>query len=256
MQLMQINSLRFQAAFKAMTVHLGLSLLVAAAVALFVFTLWFPYPYRELAGGSELFILVIAVDLVCGPLLTIVLYSPTKPKREMLTDISLIVAIQLLALCYGIWTVWQVRPLFVVQEADRLTLISRANLALNELDSLPNELKPSFFGGPIQVSLRELTTLEREKLIEEIKARRHDASEHPSFYVKYDGAKAYANGHLLKDLLRIQPALQSQIEAIKSKSKMNSSEQLRYLYIIGRNYRLAIINIEGYIEDYMVDLQH
>ena len=128
-----------------MGIHFGLSLLVAAVIALLVFTAWFPYPYRELAGGSELFMLVIAVDLVCGPLLTFVLYSPTKPRREMLTDISLVVAIQLLALCYGIWTVWQVRPLFVVQEADRLSIISRASIVLNELDQLPTTLKPKFF---------------------------------------------------------------------------------------------------------------
>ena len=245
MQLMQINSSRFQAAFKAMTVHLGLSLLVAAAVALFVFTLWFPYPYRELAGGSELFILVIAVDLVCGPLLTIVLYSPTKPKREILTDISLIVAIQLLALCYGIWTVWQVRPLFVVQEADRLTIISKANLNLADMNALPYELKASFFGGPVQVSLRKLTDKEKEKLVAEIKAGGHDASEHPSLYVKYDGNKAYENANQLEKLIKLKPELASQLENLKNKQHAENIQQLRYLYIIGRNYWIAIINNEG-----------
>lgn len=252
---MTLNSLRLKLAARAAVVHFGLSVVVAALIAFFVFSLWFPYPYRELAGGSELFMLVIAVDLVCGPLLTLVLYSPTKPKREMRTDISLIVVIQLLALCYGIWTVWQVRPLFVVQEADRLTLISRANLALNDLDSLPNELKPSYFGGPVQVSLRELTVGEREKLNAEIKAGGHDGSEHPSFYMKYDGAKAYDNGNRLKNLLRTNPALQTQISRVLTKSAIKDLEQLRYLYVVGRRYGIAVINQKGGIEGYIIESQ-
>lgn len=236
-----------------MGIHFGLSLLVAAVIAFLVFTAWFPYPYRELAGGSELFMLVIAVDLVCGPLLTFVLYSPTKPKREMFTDISLVVTIQLLALCYGIWTVWQVRPLFVVQEADRFSIISRASIALTELDQLPTALKPAYFGSPVVVSLRALSSPERDKLVAEIKAGGHDASEHPSFYVTYDGSIAYGNAHLLKNLLRVKPALRDQVDNILFKSTVKNEDQLRYLYIVGRNYWIAVINSEGKMEGYIVD---
>jgi hypothetical protein len=244
---MKINSTRLIPAFKAMTAHFGLSLLVAAIVAFLVFTLWFPYPYRELAGGRELFILVMAVDIVCGPLLTFVLFSPTKPKLELITDISLIAVIQILALCYGIWTVYQIRPLFVVQEADRLNIISRASIDLNELDKLPSELKSVHFGKPINVSLRELTNIEREKLKTEIEAKGHDSSEHPLFYVKYEGAKAYANGHSLKDLQRIHPELRKQIDSIASASPHRNVDQLRYLYIVGRSYWIVVINPAGEI---------
>ena len=34
------------------------------------------------------------VDLVCGPLLTLVLYNPAKPKRELVMDLSLVVVLQ------------------------------------------------------------------------------------------------------------------------------------------------------------------
>ena len=241
---MNLNTTRFKAAFKAMCVHFGLSLLVAATIAWLVFTVWFPYPYRELAGGSELFMLVIAVDLVCGPLLTLVLYAPTKPKREILTDISLVVVIQLLALCYGVWTMWQVRPMYVVQEADRFTIMSRANLALNEVDALPNELRPNYFGGPVQVSLRDLTVAETEKLNSEIKAGGHDAAEHPSLYVKFDGGKTYQRAHPMKNLILTQPRLKIQLEAIALKQN-STLEQLRYSYFVGRNYVIAVINVQG-----------
>jgi hypothetical protein len=251
MHTMQINSSRFQAAFKAMTVHLGLSLLVAAAVALLVFTIWFPYPYRELAGGSELFILVMAVDIVCGPLLTLVLYSPTKPRKEMLTDISLIVVIQLIALCYGIWNVWQIRPLYLVQEADRFNIISAANIDAKDLETLPTDLKPKLFGSLIKVSLRDLTSTDQEMLIAQIKTGGKDASTLPMFYTTYQGAKAYQKGHELRELLITYPQHKNQIANLVDKSNADGNNKMRYLYIVGRHFWILIVNQSGEFLEYL-----
>ena len=40
---------------RASGIHLALSLVVAGLAALFVFGIWYPYPYREISGGRELF---------------------------------------------------------------------------------------------------------------------------------------------------------------------------------------------------------
>ena len=53
---------------RAATIHLSVTLVVAALAAWLVFGLWYPYPYREISGGRELFLLVVAVDVVLGPL--------------------------------------------------------------------------------------------------------------------------------------------------------------------------------------------
>lgn len=243
---MQLSPSRFKFAFKAMAVHFGLSLLVAAIVAFLVFTLWFPYPYRELAGGRELFLLVMAVDVVCGPLLTFVLFSPTKPKKELRTDISLIVVIQLLALCYGIWNVWLVRPLYVVQEADRLTIITRASLDTRKLAALPAELQAPWFGGPVKVSLRPLTPPEEQQVIADIKAGGNDSAERPDFYIPFDGSKAYQNAHPLSNLAITQPAKQGEIDkVVAAAAGKYDIKQLRYVYIVGRHYWLAVLNPSG-----------
>lgn len=249
---MQLIASRFKFAFKAMAVHFGLSLLVAAIVALLVFTLWFPYPYRELAGGRELFILVMAVDVVCGPLLTFVLFSPTKPKKELITDISLIVVIQLIALVYGIWNVWLVRPMYLVQEADKFNIISWSNIDTRNVNALPSELKPQLFSGPVKVSLREMTKDEQEKMNLATKAGDYDRSEQPSFYTVYDGEKAHKHGRPLRDLLLFRPSLKVIVdEVIKSNPQNDDFKQLRYLYIVGRQYWIAIINSSGTIIGYI-----
>ena len=80
---------RIRSATKAAGCHLGLSVLVAVGVAVVVLGLWFPYPFRALSGGQHLFWIIVGVDVVCGPLLTTVLFNPAKSRRELTLDLSL-----------------------------------------------------------------------------------------------------------------------------------------------------------------------
>jgi hypothetical protein len=57
--------------------------------ALLVFGIWYPSPWRQLLGVAGVFGLVVGVDLVCGPLLTLVLASPKKSRKERWVDLSL-----------------------------------------------------------------------------------------------------------------------------------------------------------------------
>ena len=73
---------------KALGVHACISLLFAAAAAALVFWVWYPYPYREISGGRELFFLVMGVDVVLGPLVTFILFNPSKTRRALTLDPS------------------------------------------------------------------------------------------------------------------------------------------------------------------------
>ena len=59
----------------AASIHLGCSLVVAALAAGLVFTLWYPWPYRIISGGTELFALLVSVDAVLGPLVSFVVFD-------------------------------------------------------------------------------------------------------------------------------------------------------------------------------------
>ena len=67
---------------RAFTLHLVISLALAVAAAALVFGLWYPYPYREISGGRELFLLIVAVDVVAGLLITLAVFNPAKSRRE------------------------------------------------------------------------------------------------------------------------------------------------------------------------------
>lgn len=128
--------------------HLLLSLLVAALTALLVFGVWFPAPYRDISGGLTLFVIMLSVDVVCGPLLTLVLLHPSKSRRALAVDMVLIACVQLAALAYGLHTLSQARPLAVVFEVDRFRVVAFADILEADLAAAPEWVRPWGFAPP------------------------------------------------------------------------------------------------------------
>ena len=250
---MKINKLRLKSAVRAMVLHFAGSLMVALIVGALVFGVWFPHPYRQLAGGTELFFLIMAVDIVCGPLLTFVLFNPAKPKRELFIDLSLVVVLQLAALAYGAWTMYQVRPLFLVHEVDRFKVIALADIDATELAKLPEALQPQLFKGPQTVGLREGSSEERQKVMLESVEGGRDYGERPGFYAAYDtaqAAKTYAKAKPLENFVKKHPGKQAEIDKLQAQAGVEA-KQLRYLPIMARQDWVAVLNSQGAIVGYV-----
>jgi hypothetical protein len=139
----------------AALIHLGISLAVAALAALLVFLAWYPYPYREISGGRSLFFLVVSVDVIMGPLMTLVVFNRTKPRRELRRDLSVIGLLQVAALAYGLWTMAVARPVHLVFEIDRFRVVHAIEIPANLLRLAPVDLKQLPLIGPTLLSVRE-----------------------------------------------------------------------------------------------------
>ena len=249
-QTMTMNPTRLQFALKAMAVHFGLSLLVAALVAWLVFTVWYPYPFRDMSSGRELFLLVIGVDIICGPLLTFILASPTKPRKELITDISLIVFIQLLALCYGVWNVWMARPNYLVNEGARFHVVPRISLDAKNIDSLAPELKPQLFSGPLKVAMRD-TSFTEQLNIDALVKEGKEKSKMPQLYMPYDGAKAYQNANGINALIKLFPNKKAEIEEIAKSAGISDINQLHFAFVLAQDSWFGILNPKGEVIGYI-----
>lgn len=140
--------------FKASGIHLVLSLVVALLAALLVFGLWYPYPYREISGGRELLQLLVLVDVLLGPLLTLVIFNRTKPWRELRRDLAVVVLVQLAALGYGLWTVFVARPVHMVFEFDRFRIVHAIDVPVELLGKTPPGLNALPLTGPTLLAVR------------------------------------------------------------------------------------------------------
>lgn len=120
-----------------------------------VFGVWYRSPLHAMLGGRELFWLVVGVDVVCGPLLTLVLWNPAKPRRELIQDMGLVALLQIGALIYGIHTVAIVRPVHMVFETDRIRVVSASELNVSDLSKAPEGLRSLPWTGPTLISVRD-----------------------------------------------------------------------------------------------------
>jgi hypothetical protein len=246
---MQFKS-RLAAASKAASVHLVCSLGVAVLAGALVFLVWYPYPFRELSGGRELFFLIMAVDVVCGPLLTLVLFNPTKPKAELIRDLGLVALIQMAALLYGLWTVWLVRPVFLVNEFDRFKAVINVDVRKYDFEKLPPSLQPKIWSGPIIAGLRPPKDAEeRQRVLFESLQGGADYAERPDFYLPYEGAvaiKSLEKARKLADFIQRYPAQAETINKIASSSGI-PLDQLKYVPVTGRTDWIALVNTQGNI---------
>ncbi|MDO9104029.1 MAG: TfpX/TfpZ family type IV pilin accessory protein [Methylovulum sp.] len=102
--------------FYAFLTHLGLSLLVAIMASSIVFLVWYPAPLHEAIGVTQIFLLLLSVDIIIGPVITFIIYQRGKPSLKF--DLTVIALLQIAALSYGMHTVFDGRPAFVVFNVD------------------------------------------------------------------------------------------------------------------------------------------
>lgn len=253
-----ISRQRLRAAFKASSIHFLGSLIVAALSGVLVFLVWYPNPYQELAGGRELFLIVMAVDVVCGPLLTAILFDRRKPRAELWRDLGMVVLIQVAALGYGLDTVWRARPLFLVMEKDRFQVVAAPDLqdksASDELARLSSALKPGFLTGPVTVAIREpLSSKERNSVMFEAIQGGRDYAMRPSFYLPYEGENALKSVRMSKPLsvfLSKQPSQEAAAQQL-AVEKHADIALLRYVPVMGRQDWVAVLNTQGQIEGFL-----
>jgi hypothetical protein len=111
---MLLSSKLPQNRYIAALVHFLFSVCVFALFVGILLLFWFPNPYFSASGGWQGLRIVAAVDLVLGPLVTLVIFNTKKSRRELISDISVVVFIQLAALSWGLKAVYEQRPVAVV----------------------------------------------------------------------------------------------------------------------------------------------
>jgi hypothetical protein len=99
---------------KATGVHLSLSLAVFVYLVYQIYYHWFPQPYFSIDGGWQGIRIIAGVDLVLVPLITFLIFDLRKSRREIVSDLTIIVVIQLSALSYGVYLAYSQRPVAVV----------------------------------------------------------------------------------------------------------------------------------------------
>jgi len=247
-------------ASRAALMHFAVCVAIAAIIAALTFGIWFPWPYRELTGGRSLFLLIIAVDVVCGPLLTLILFSPLKSKHELCVDFGVILLIQVAALMYGLHALALARPVYVVFEIDRLRVVVANEINPQELRSASAEFKKLPWDGPKLISTRE--SRDSDELLESVNLSLAgiEPSLRPSRWQEYskDISRLLRRAKPISDLLEKHPDQKAEIDALIQRAKVHerdlawlpltSSRNLGWVALLGKNDGMprGFIELDGF----------
>lgn len=128
--------------------HLAISMGIALAIIAWVFLVWYPQPLAQAVGVTHIFLMMVVVDVVLGPVLGFLVYK--EGKKTLKFDLTVIILIQLSALVYGLFSIAQGRPAWLVYSVDRFELVRQNEIIdansqkAQALFKHPSWLKPQF----------------------------------------------------------------------------------------------------------------
>lgn len=227
--------------WQASGLHLLISAAIAAAVLLLMLAVWYPPPLFEAAGGDHLILILVGVDVVIGPLITLIIFR--SGKRGLKFDLSAIAAMQLAALIYGGTVVFLARPAFIVFVKDRFEVATAAELEPEELAAAGYpEFRAAPLAGPV-FAAGEFPSDQREmqKLVD-VALAGIDLQHFPRYYRRYAERtqEILARAQPLATVRASDPRVATIIDDYIRRAGLDERE-IRYLPMRARRAWLAVL---------------
>jgi len=247
---------RIVASLRAGAVHLVLSAMVAVLAAALILKVWFPYPYRDMTGGVQLFWILVMVDVVCGPLLTTVVFNPAKSRRELFLDMSLVAFFQLAALMYGLYTANAARPVAMVFEVDRFVMVTKPEVDPEDMAKAPAQHRQrSLLQGPQLLGSRP--PRDGDEMLESVSLSiaGKEPSLRPGWWQSYELSREDARHRMkpLSELYAAQPPTSRQTIDTALQDIEIGKDRLFYLPLVHRKMLdswIAILDSNADIQGY------
>ena len=104
--------------WKAGAIHFSISLMLFIGLLAIILLLWYPGILFSIDRGWAGLQLVIGVDLIAGPLLTLIVFK--SGKKGLKFDLSCIALFQAACMMAGMWVIYSERPVALVLAWDAI----------------------------------------------------------------------------------------------------------------------------------------
>ncbi len=227
---------------KAAGLHLLISAIVIGSFLLIVYFIWYPYPFYITEGLSHITIILLGVDLVLGPLMTLILYR--KGKKYWLFDLSIVLILQLSAFAYGAVTIAEGRPVYIVFATDVFKTVPPSLIDTHDLKD--KSLDYSLLSTPIYIyAIAPSDPKEREKLMWSALEEGKDIELLPEYYQNYQANLFHIiqrkEGYKYYKKIKINDELNHQYKAILIKHDL--TEEQSGLFTLFGNEKEVIVMV-------------
>ena len=227
---------------RAFLTHLGFSATIVAIAFAVVFFVWYPHPYFQAAGGWHALQVLIGVDVVLGPILTLIVFKPGK--KWLRFDLAFIVLVQLVALIYGVGVLYAHRPYFSVFAVDRFVLVARDDVDAAEWAATAKRLGSKPFVGPLRIVAKTPTdnAAMQRLIVETVFDGKPDIERRPEFWWPFDqyAAEVSAKAKPLGSLRGRGSEITGLIESLPSRLGLPES-RLGVLPLVARNRDFSLV---------------
>lgn len=238
---------------KAVLTHFLLSTVIFATVFILFILSWYPTPHFSASGGWQGLKIAASVDLVLGPLLTLIIFDLTKGKKKLLIDLTLIAIIQFSALAWGVNAIFQQRPLAIVFWDDSFYAVPAIALK-------GQQLPPFIYGQgnatkPVVVYAEKPSTAEGLRVLAEVISTKFIAPHHQVALYRplqphFDDIKPMQVN--INEILMVNAEMKSALNEILYTNNKKTSD---YLYFsLKSKYRniILLFSPKGHLKDYIV----
>jgi hypothetical protein len=141
--------------YQAFAVHMAISLVIFFILLICITQYWYPGILFDAGNGWKAIGIIIGIDLILGPLLTLIVFNHNKTSLKF--DLWVIALVQTAALVYGTWTIHQTRPIALAFiNSSFLTLYANSGIAKSVQKKIKN-LKTNQFYYLFDDSVEEST---------------------------------------------------------------------------------------------------
>lgn len=206
---MKIASARIRAAL----VYLAPTAMVAAVVFVSVYFLWYPGAFFAAAGGLDLLRTIVIVDVTLGPLVVLVIYKPGKWGLKF--DLVTLAVLQTAALAYGVYVLFEARPVYVAFVKDRFEIARANGFPEGELDPAKAKSYAKLsITGPRWVGVRLPSGADEKFMLLLSGMGGVDAQYYPRYYVPYADVRGDVRARALPiaELRKRNPSLTRRID--------------------------------------------
>lgn len=168
--------------------HLGLSFSIASVVSLWLFLVWYQWPLAQAVGTMNLYWMMLAIDVIIGPILGFVVYK--EHKKSLKFDLAVIILLQLSALVYGVYSLSQSRPSWIVYHNAQFEVVGKHEQYTENAKAVPEQYLQVSWLRPEYVAIDEKKDEGKYQLDEFAQQFGFSIAQNPEHYVAIEQAKA------------------------------------------------------------------
>ena len=193
--------------------HLFISLIIALLAMVLVLCIWSPLPLAKAVGVIPIFLMMIVINVIIAPLLSLIVYK--EGKKTLKADLSIIVILQILALGYGLYSIEQGRPAWLVYNVDRFELVRKNEVITDHIEQALPQFQDTPWFKPQYVAVKFATDVNQrnDDMFSEVFGGISIAQK-PERYVNINQAKSQ---------------LQQRAKSLKELNHYNDVQQVNYI---------------------------